>query len=65
VYSLPNIIRAMKSIRMRWAVHEARIGDIRSLYKVLAGKQEGRGRLEDLGTDTRVIFRSTIICTRH
>jgi hypothetical protein len=36
----PNIIRVMKSRRMRWAEHVARMGDMRNAYKVLVGKHE-------------------------
>jgi hypothetical protein len=38
----PNIIRAIKSRRMRWAGHAARMGDMRSAYSILAGKPEGK-----------------------
>jgi hypothetical protein len=42
VYSSPNIVRVIKSIRMRWAGHVARMGDERGVYKVLTGKPEGK-----------------------
>jgi hypothetical protein len=38
LYSSPNIIRQVKSRRMRWAGHVARMGEERKVYKVLAGK---------------------------
>jgi len=41
-YSLPNIVRVVKSRRMRWAVHVARIGEGRSVHRVLVGKPEGK-----------------------
>jgi hypothetical protein len=41
-YSSPDIIRQVKSRRMRWAGHVARMGEERKLYKVLAGKPEGK-----------------------
>ena len=41
-YSSPNIVRVIKSRRMRWAGHVARIGDGRDVYMVLVGKPEGR-----------------------
>jgi len=41
VYSSPNIIREIKSRRMRWAGHVARIWK-RSLYRVLVEKPEGK-----------------------
>jgi len=42
LYSLPNIVRVVKSRRMRWAGHLARIGEGRGVYRVLVGKPEGR-----------------------
>jgi hypothetical protein len=42
LYSSIDIIRQMKSRRMRWAGHVARIGEGRKLYKVLVGKPEGK-----------------------
>jgi hypothetical protein len=38
LYSSENIIRQIKSRRMRWAGHVARIGENRKLYKGLVGK---------------------------
>jgi hypothetical protein len=42
LYSSPDIIRQIKSRRMRWAGHVARMGEERKLYKVLVGKPEGK-----------------------
>jgi hypothetical protein len=42
LYLRPDIIRQIKSRRMRWAGHVARMGDERKLYKVLMGKPEGK-----------------------
>jgi hypothetical protein len=42
LYSTPDIIRQVKSKRMRWAGHVARMGEERNLCKVLAGKPEGK-----------------------
>jgi hypothetical protein len=42
LYSSPDIIRQVKSRRMRWAGHVARMGGERKVYKVLVGKPEGR-----------------------
>jgi hypothetical protein len=42
LYSSPDIIRQIKSRRMRWAGHVARIGEGRNVYRVLVGKPEGR-----------------------
>jgi hypothetical protein len=41
LYSSPGIIRQVKSRRMRWAGHVARMGEERKVYKVLVGKPEG------------------------
>ena len=37
-----NFVRVIKSRRMRWAGHEARVGEERGMYRVLVGKPEGR-----------------------
>jgi hypothetical protein len=42
LYSSPDIIRQVKSRRMRWAGHVARVGEERKVYKVLVGKLEGK-----------------------
>jgi hypothetical protein len=38
----PSIIRIIKSRRMRWAGHVARIGEKRNAYGLLVGKPEGK-----------------------
>jgi hypothetical protein len=40
LYSLPNIVRVVKSRRMRWAGHVARMGEDRGVCRVLVGKPE-------------------------
>jgi hypothetical protein len=42
LYSMPNIIRMIKSRRMRWAEHVARMGEKRNAYRILGGKPEGK-----------------------
>ena len=42
LYSSPNIVQVIKSRRMRWAVHVARMGEERRVYRVLVGKPDGR-----------------------
>jgi len=42
LYSSPNIVWVIKSRRMRWAGHVARMGEERGAYRVLLGKLEGR-----------------------
>ena len=41
-YSSPNIVRVIKTRRMRWAGHVARMGERRGVYRVLVGKHEGK-----------------------
>jgi hypothetical protein len=41
LYYSPSIIRIIKSWRMRWAGHVARMGEKRNVYRLLAGKAEG------------------------
>ena len=40
--SLPNILRVVKSRRIRWAGHGARMGVDRGMHRVLVGKSEGK-----------------------
>jgi len=40
LYSSPNIVRVVKSRRIRWAGHVARMGEARGLYRFLVGKTE-------------------------
>ena len=42
LYSLPNIVWVVKSGRMRWAGHVARMGEGRGVHRVLVGKPEGK-----------------------
>jgi hypothetical protein len=41
-YSSPNIVRVIKSRRMRWAGHVARMWEGRGVYRVLVGRPEGK-----------------------
>jgi hypothetical protein len=51
LYSLPNIVRVVKSRRMRWAGHMALIGEDRGVHRVLVGKPE---RKRPLGRPRRI-----------
>ena len=42
LYSLPNIAKVVKSRRMRWVGHMARMGDGRGVHRVVVGKPEGK-----------------------
>jgi hypothetical protein len=42
LYSLPSIIRMIKSRRMTWARHVGQIGEKRNAYRILVGKPEGK-----------------------
>jgi hypothetical protein len=42
MYSSPDVIRQVKSRRMRWVGHVARMGEERKVYKVLVGNPEGK-----------------------
>jgi hypothetical protein len=42
LYSFPNIVRLVKSRRMRWTGHVARMGEDRGVYRVLVRKPEGK-----------------------
>jgi hypothetical protein len=42
LYSSPNIIRMIKSRRMRWAGNVARMGEMRNGYRILVKKPEGK-----------------------
>jgi len=45
LYSSPNIVRMIKSRRIRWVGHVARMGERRGVYRVLVVKPEGNRSL--------------------
>jgi len=55
-YSSPNIVRVIKSRRIRWTGHVAHMGEERGVYRVLVGKPEGRNHWGDLGVDGWIIL---------
>ena len=60
LYSLPIIVRVVKSRRMKWAGHVARKGEDRGVHRVLVGKREGKrplGRPRHRWEDIKWIFR--------
>jgi hypothetical protein len=42
LYSSPNVVRVIKSRKMRWAGHVARMGEGSDVYRVLVGRPEGK-----------------------
>jgi hypothetical protein len=42
LYSSPGIVKMIKARRMRWAVHVARMMEMRGVYNILVGRPEGR-----------------------
>jgi hypothetical protein len=56
LYSSPNIVRVIKSRRMRWAGYVAHMGEERGVYRVLVGKPEGGDHWGDLGIDGWIIL---------
>jgi hypothetical protein len=47
----------IKSRRMGWAGHVARMGEKRNAYRILVGKPERKRQLENLDVDGRIILR--------
>ena len=45
IVSLTHIVRVIKSRRMRWVGHVARMGEGRGVYRFLMGKPEGKRQL--------------------
>ena len=57
LYSLPNIVRVVKSRRMRWAGHVARMGEGRGVHRVLVRSLRERDHWGDPDLDGRIILR--------
>jgi hypothetical protein len=60
LYPSPDIIRQIKSRRMRWAGHVARMGEGRNVYRVLVGIPKEKDPLEDQGVDVRMGLKRTL-----
>ena len=56
LYSLPNIVRVVKSRRMRWAGHVARMGEDRGVHRVLVGTPEGKSHWGDQDVDGSIVL---------
>ena len=53
-----HIVRVIKSRRIRWVRHVARMGgEEKRIYRVLVGKPEGKNHLGEPGIDGRIILR--------
>jgi hypothetical protein len=64
LYSSPSIIRIIKSGRMRWARHVARMVEKRNVYRLLVGKPEGKrplGRQRRRWIDNIKIFSLSLL----
>jgi hypothetical protein len=60
LYSTPNIVRIIKSRRMRWAGHVARMGKWRGVYRFWLGSPKVRDHWEDLGIGGRITLSWTL-----
>jgi hypothetical protein len=54
LYSSPNIIRQIKSRRMRWMGHVGRMGEERKVYKVFVESQREKDHSVDQAVDGRM-----------
>jgi len=58
LYSSPNIFRVIKSRKIRWAGHVARMRDRRGVFRVLVGKPGGKDiHLGDSGIEGRILLK--------
>jgi hypothetical protein len=56
LYASPNVIRLIKSRRMRRPGHVARTRQMRNAHRILFGKPEGKKNSEDVSIDGRIIL---------
>ena len=56
LYCSPNIVRVIKSRRMRWVGHVARMGERRVVYRVLVDKPEGKIHLNIIPSKPSGLF---------
>jgi hypothetical protein len=60
LYSPPDIIRMIKSRRMRWAGHVARMREKRNAYRILVESQKDRDHHEYLDVGRRVLLKRIV-----
>jgi hypothetical protein len=60
LYSSLNIVRVIKSRRLRWAGHVARMGEGRGVYRVLVGRPEMKRQLGKPSVGGRITLRWTL-----
>jgi hypothetical protein len=56
LYSLPNIVRVVKSRRMRWAGHMSRMGEGRGVHRVLVGKLQDYTQCQNRSTKAQLLY---------
>jgi hypothetical protein len=56
LYASPNVVRVIKSRRMRLALHIAQMGELRNAYCVSVGRPEGKRPLRRRRSDCRIIL---------
>ena len=57
IYSLPNIVRVVKSRRIRLAGHVEGMGEGKGVHRILAGKSEGKDHWGDSDVDERIMLK--------
>jgi hypothetical protein len=60
LYPSPNIVRVIKSRRMRWAEHVACMREGKNVYRVLVGRPKRKRPWEDSGVEGKIILRWTL-----
>jgi hypothetical protein len=60
LYSSPNIVRVIKSRRIWWTEHVARMVGRRDVHRALIGRPDGRDYWEDLGVGGNIALRWTL-----
>jgi hypothetical protein len=55
LYASPNIFRVIKSSRMRWAAHVARMGAIINAYGISVSKTDRKRPLGNIGVDRKIL----------